>query len=92
MLRQLNGWLLTLLGMVTVSLGAWALIADWRVDPHPPEPHHDMAGPTDFSDVTARDLAPLVIGVIALGCVLLGLGWWLRRAKAPRLPEARIDR
>jgi hypothetical protein len=81
------------LGALTVLLGAWLLtrVGDWS----PPQPHYDFAGPTDFSSLSARDLALIVIGVIALGCGFLGLGWWLRPKKAahpPGLPDARVVR
>jgi hypothetical protein len=77
--------MLQLLGALTVVLGAWLLIGVWAGDKSPPpQPHHDFAGPTDFSSLSAGKVAVASIGVIVLGCGFLGLGWWFRRKKAGR--------
>jgi hypothetical protein len=82
LLRAFYSWMSMVVGALTILLGAWLLSAtrDWS----PPQPHHDFAGPTDFSSVSAGDVSLISIGVLVLGCGFLGLGWWLRRKKAVR--------
>jgi hypothetical protein len=83
-LRLFYSWMFTVLGALTVLLGAWLLLGRGAGDASPPQPHHDFAGPTDFSSVSARDVALISTGMIVLGCGFVGIGWWLRRKKVSR--------
>ena len=84
MLRSFYSWLLLVLGALTVSFGGWLLTGHGGSARAPAEPHHDFAGPTDFSSLTAGDVRLIALGAIALGCGFFAVGWWLRRRPRER--------
>jgi hypothetical protein len=83
LLRSFYAWLVMVLGAATIAIGTLLLTVRGEQ-----QPHHDFAGPTDIPDAAIRLVA---IGVIALGCAGVALGWWRRRTR-DRLPDARVVR